>query len=72
MDQTTAFKRALLEQFKTLARDSETALDGSQKTSEVLRGASPSLRVHLRLERVKRKQREIENFQKRLLEDLNG
>lgn len=70
MDQLTAFERALLEQFETLARASETALDGSEKTSEALRELSSSVRV--RLDQIERKQREIESFQAKLLEALNG
>ena len=68
-EQLTAFERALLEQFETLARASETALDGSEKTSEALRELSSSVRV--RLDQIERKQREIEAINRKLIELLN-
>ena len=69
MEQLTAFERSLLEQFETLARASETALDGSEKTSEALRELSSSVRV--RLDQIERKQREIEAINRKLIELLN-
>lgn len=69
MNQLTVFERALLGQFETLARASETALNGSEKTSEALRELSGNVRV--RLDQIERKQREIESFQQKLLEALS-
>lgn len=70
MKQMTAFEYALLEQFETLARASEIALDGSQETSSALRDLSE--RVNQRLDQFEKKQQEIEHFQRHLLKVLSG
>ena len=69
MNQLTAFERALLAQFETLAESSKTSLEASEATSKQLRTLSETVRK--RLDSIERKQRGIEHFQTQLLESLN-
>jgi len=69
MNQLTPFERSLLVQFETLANASMTSLEASEATSKQLRTLSESVRA--RLDKIEQKQRDIENFQEKLLRALN-
>lgn len=69
MNQLTPFERSLLAQFEALANASTTSLEASEATSKQLRALSETVRT--RLDKIEKKQREIENFQEKLLGALN-
>ncbi|WP_373947367.1 hypothetical protein [Paracoccus marcusii] len=69
MNQLTPFERSLLAQFEALANASTTSLEASETTSKQLRALSETVRT--RLDKIEKKQREIENFQEKLLGALN-
>ena len=69
MNQLTPFERSLLAQFEALANASTTSLEASEATSKQLRTLSESVRA--RLDKIEQKQRDIENFQEKLLQALN-
>ena len=69
MNQLTPFERSLLAQFEALANASTTSLEASETTSKQLRALSETVRA--RLDKIEKKQREIENFQEKLLGALN-
>ena len=69
MNKLTALEQDLLAQFEKLAAVSETSLKNSEDTSDTLRKVWEN--TSLRLDRIERKQAEIESFQSSLLEALN-
>ena len=69
MNQLTPFERSLLAQFEALANASTTSLEASETTSKQLRALSETVRT--RLDKIEKKQREIESFQEKLLGALN-